>query len=113
MTNAKSSIVLLSVLLAGCSSIGKSADVANSCRVPSMYQSFDVGLVEPTWEPKEKMMEQLPASDRHAKICWYGYPDGRIEARVNPTERGYKGHSFRLQSHGWTLVDSYEQIVVH
>ncbi len=113
MTNLNSSIVLLSILLTGCGSTGGSANIASSCWVPPMYQGFDIGLVEPTWEPKEKMLEQLPASDRNADICWYGYADGRIEARVNPTERGYKGHTFRLKSDGWILVDSYEEIVVH
>lgn len=77
-----------------------------------MYQGFDVGLVEPTWEPKAQMLEQLPDSVRGAVICWYGYTDGRIEARVNPTELGHYSYIFTQQSETWVLVDSHQAIAV-
>ena len=78
-----------------------------------MYLGFDVGLIEPTWEPKAEMLNQLPAAEQDAHICWYGYPDGRIEARVNQTEFGYLSHTFARESGSWILVDSHQEIIVH
>ena len=78
-----------------------------------MYQRFDVGLLEPTWEPKEQMIEQLPVSERSTTICWYRYPDGQIEARINPTDSGYYSHTFVRRGESWILVDSHQEIIVH
>ena len=78
-----------------------------------MNQRFDLGLIEPTWEPKAEMLDQLPASERDAAICWYWYYDGRIEARLNQTEYGYFSRTFARQSGSWVLIDSHEEIIVH
>ncbi len=93
--------------------MGTSVGSASSCWVPPMYKHFGVGLIEPTWEPKAQMIEQLPVSERNATICWYGYSGGQIEARVNPTDSGYYSRTFVLRSESWILVDSHQEIVVH
>ena len=104
---------LLPILLVGCTSTGTAPDTDAACWVPSLYKQFDVGLVRPTWEPKGRMLKQLPVSDQDAKICWYGFPDGQVEARVNPSEFGYKSHTFKRIGGKWVLVDSHEIIIVH
>ena len=113
MIRGIASIIWLPILLTGCSSTTVTTATEDACWVPPLYKRFGVGLVEPTWEPKAHMLEQLPASDRAATICWYGYTDGRVEARVNPSEKGYISHTFDRRGGGWELVDSHEEIVVH
>ena len=104
---------LVAILFVGCTSTGTNIDADTACWVPPLYKQFDVGLVRPTWEPKGRMLNQLPASDQNAKICWYGFSDGQVEARVNPSESGYMSHTFKRIGGKWALVDSHEEIVVH
>jgi hypothetical protein len=73
---------------------------------------FDHGLVEPTWEPKARMLEQMPDNDKYQNVCWYGRTDGKVEARIAISEWQSKSHLFERQGDDWILVNSYEEITV-
>ena len=78
-----------------------------------MYKEVGFGLIDPTSEPEEQMLEQIPDTEANSLVCWYGLQDGAIEARVNPSDFGYDGYLFRRQGDSWQLIDSYTSITVH
>lgn len=78
-----------------------------------MYLQFDLGLIRPTWEPEAEMIRQIPNLESDDVICWYGYPDGTVEARVNQTPAGYMSHRFEKFEGHWNLIESMGRIILH
>jgi hypothetical protein len=78
-----------------------------------MYLQVHAGLIRPTWEPEAEMRSQIEGLSGKDQVCWYGYTDGSVEARVNPTPRTYDYHRFRKIGEKWTLVESGGIIIIN
>lgn len=116
--------------LAACQS--STAVQGDTCGLPPLYQASHYGRVEPTWETRAALLEQLPESSASQEVCWYIAPDNQVVAHTNrrwfhgdelkpyPPAKPpnwlrdvYKVHSFGFTEGSWVLTGSHEELVVH
>ena len=111
----KSNMLLLlatAVTIVACVSNQSTSKKVQSCEIPAMYKEVYDGLIQPTWETLEQMLNQIEGFDASTHICWYGLPDGKIEARANPSESGFDAYIFEHFGSTWRLIEQHEIIIV-
>lgn len=109
----RSILLSLFVSLSGCSLTEDTSYYNSRCWVPAMYLGVDLGLVMPTWEPRAEMVAQLPSSVVESDICWYGWRDGRVQARIRRSEFSQDAYMFEKQEDAWVHVETLNLVEVH